>query len=262
MSNAVDNGPVIITGGSGFLGHETATLLAKHSVPYTSTSRTNPFHDRQWRYLDLENGAHFDDALRGNRTVLHLASGTRLRNRNTDVEGTKKLLSSAHRVGIRHFIYISIVGIDNVPMKYYQYKLEAERCIASSGIPYTILRATQFHGFVDFMLGRWLKYPFSFLPSIQVQPIDIAVVARRLFSLTMDKPHNATLNLGGKEIFSSRALAAIWLRGRSQHRMIVDLPLVGKLGTSLRTGALTCPERTSEGLTWGEWVDRQYGTKQ
>lgn len=56
--------------------------------------------------------------------------------------------------GVAHLVYISIVGIDDIPYSYYQRKREAEEIIASSGVPYTNLRATQLHSLVDFLISK------------------------------------------------------------------------------------------------------------
>jgi uncharacterized protein YbjT (DUF2867 family) len=249
---------LFITGGSGFLGREVAAVAQQNGIPFTIASRTNPAGMANWVHLDLEQDGNFDELLRGHSVVLHLASGTRVRSRIIDVEGTKRLVRAAKNNGVRHVVYISIVGIDSVPTDYYQSKLLAEREIIASGIPYTILRTTQFHGFVDFMLQRLLRYRIAFLPIIQVQPIDISVVARSLVQRAKEQPRNAIVQLGGKEIFGSRELAEICLKHRRQKRIIVGFPLPGKAGTAMRNGALTCAERTKEGLSWSEWVAIQY----
>ena len=62
-----------------------------------------------------------------------------------DVDGTRNLLEAARAAGTPHLVYISIVGIHRVPYRYYQAKLAAERLIQASGLPWTILRSTQFH---------------------------------------------------------------------------------------------------------------------
>lgn len=249
---------ILITGGTGFLGRATAAVLQQRGISYAIAGRSNPDGLSNWKYLDLEQDFNVDNLVAGHSIILHLASGTRVRSRKTDVEGTRRLVNAAKQQGVKHFIYISIVGIDKVPMEYYQSKLMAEREIIASGIPYTILRTTQFHGFVDFMLNQFLKYPVAVLPMIQVQPIDITVVAAHLCQYAEEQPRNTTISLGGKEIFGSRSLAEIWLCQRRQQKLIITFPGWGNIGRALRSGALTCEEQTHEGLSWSEWVAQRY----
>src|SRR3712207_7965014 len=72
-----------------------------------------------------------------------------IRTRHVDVEGTERLLGVAGRAGVSHFHFISVVGVDRNPyFPYYRLKLETERIVERSEVPWTILRATQFHGFI------------------------------------------------------------------------------------------------------------------
>jgi hypothetical protein len=74
------------------------------------------------------------------------------------VDGTARLLDQARAAGVHHFIYISIVGIDQIGYSYYQHKLAAERLIEASGLSWSILRATQFHYLVDKLLHMLPEY--------------------------------------------------------------------------------------------------------
>ena len=58
---------------------------------------------------------------------------------------------------VRHFVYVSIVGVDRIPVAYYRHKLEAERRVVAGGMPWTIVRATQFHDLIDVWCGALAK---------------------------------------------------------------------------------------------------------
>ena len=82
------------------------------------------------------------------------------------MEGTRQLLEAARAAGTPHLVDVSIVGVDRVPYRYYQAKLEAERLIQASELGWTILHATQFHQLVLLVaqgLARLplLRGPFS-----------------------------------------------------------------------------------------------------
>jgi uncharacterized protein YbjT (DUF2867 family) len=76
-----------------------------------------------------------------------------------DVEGTGRLLEAARGAGRPHVVHVSIVGIDRVPTQYHRSKLAAERAVIRSGLPWTVLRATQFHPFVLQLLDRLTGLP-------------------------------------------------------------------------------------------------------
>ena len=92
-------------------------------------------------------------AVAGVGVIVHCASDP-LRPR-VDIEGTGNLLQAARTAGTSHLVHPSIVGIDRVPYRYYQAKLQAERLLQASGLPWTILRATQFHQLVLLGPAAW-----------------------------------------------------------------------------------------------------------
>jgi len=117
---------ILITGGTGTLGKELTGIFRQHSIPYLIASRTNPSNLDNWLHIDLETGEGIEEATKEKKIIFHLISGTKKFSKNNDIEGTKRLLQEAKENGASHFIYISIVGIDKVPITYYQYKLQAE----------------------------------------------------------------------------------------------------------------------------------------
>ena len=83
---------------------------------------------------------------------------------------------------MKHLLYVSIVGIDRIPFAYYQLKREAEQVIASCGVPFSILRATQFHSFNAWLFRESARYPFvmpipsGFHVQVRVRPRDCRAV--------------------------------------------------------------------------------------
>ena len=154
---------VLITGGTGTLGRAQIKVLEQNQIPYRFTSRSRPNFSFQgeWLPMDMETCSGFSEAVEGINTVLHLASDTKTMKMKTDVDGTRLLLEACQKAGVSHFIFISIVGTDITPLKYYRMKVATEKVVEQSTVPYTILRATQFHEFLDFMLGNFFKAPFG-----------------------------------------------------------------------------------------------------
>ena len=250
---------VLVTGGNGILGRELVKLLEERTVPFLIASRTNPDSVGNWMHIDLATGEGLKEVTKNRKTIFHLASATGNYNSKVDIDGTRKLLQSAAENKVSHFIYISIVGIDKVPMKYYKYKLQAEKEIINSGIPYTILRATQFHELIDMMLNRFLKNRISFFPrNIKIQPIETKIVAWRLVVLGESVPENRIINLGGKDVMDFGHAARLWLSAQNKRKVMIGIPAIGERLRSLKKGGLTCAERSEESCTWEEWIARKY----
>jgi uncharacterized protein YbjT (DUF2867 family) len=144
---------VVVTGGTGVLGqHATRVLGERGHAVHAVARRTG---------VDLTARADVDAALQGAELVLHAASDTR-RFGARDLTQTRNLLAACGHV--RHLLYVSIVGIDAIPYRYYRRKLECERLIEQSGVPHTILRATQFHELIDWALTALGRWPLAPLP--------------------------------------------------------------------------------------------------
>jgi uncharacterized protein YbjT (DUF2867 family) len=209
---------------------------------------------------DLATGAGLGEALAGVDTVVHCASDTR-RFGKTDTVQARNLIDAARASGVSHLVYISIVGIDRVPMPYYRRKLEVEQLIASSGIASTILRATQFHGFlIDLLFKPQKIFPFVMVPRGTVQPIAVETVAERLAALSTGEPHGRVDDLGGPEVLTFDEAARAYMASVGRTPRTVRLPVMGKLARSIADGALTCPGGARPGAlggpTFREYVAR------
>lgn len=130
---------ILITGGTGTLGKALSKLLTSQNITHTIGSRNNTTNKTNWIKLDLLNKIGIKEAIKDKNTIFHLATDIK-----KDSVITQNLLEALENKEMIHFIYISIVGINKVPLTYYKRKLISENLIKQSGIPYSILRATQF----------------------------------------------------------------------------------------------------------------------
>jgi len=253
------NTKILITGGTGMLGRALSAIFLQHNIPFEVASRSNPDNLSSWLHIDLETGEGLEEATKGKEIIYHLASGTMQFNKAIDVEGTQRLLEKAKQNGVSKFIYISIVGTDQVPIPYYRYKRQAEEAIENAGIPFTILRATQFHQFIDMIFQKLLRFPIAILPKkAQFQPVETKAVAQKLFELREGAPLNKIINLGGQEVFTMGELAKSWLKAQNKKKLLLHLPLFGKLNKALKGGVLTCTEIAPDSITWAAWLRTRY----
>jgi uncharacterized protein YbjT (DUF2867 family) len=248
---------VLVTGGTGQLGRRVVRALAGdgHSVRILSRSPAAPPPGAGVCVADLSTGAGLAGAVAGTSAIVHCATAPR-RSRTVDVEGTERLLEAARNAGRPHVVYISIVGVDRIPTAYYRCKLAAERTIERSGLPWTVLRTTQFHEFVDDLLDRMVRLPVVPVPrGWRVQPIDVDEVARRLADAVVSGPAGRLPDLGGPEAFPVTELLRDRLRTTGRSRPVVEVPVPGALSAALRAGADLVPGNRSDGCTWQEFLD-------
>lgn len=226
---------VLVTGGTGILGTELRPRLiaAGYTVRIMSRREPQPGEDHgvEWARADINTGEGLAAAVEAVDAIIHAASAGFGDSYQADVEGTRRLLEAAREAGVRHIVYISIVGIDRINFDYYRHKLEAERRIEQSGIPYSILRAPQFHALVDAILQRLVRFPVAFVDTrLTLQPMDEAEVADRLVEIVHAGPSGRLPDIGGPEIRRMRDLTRLdgctWQAGAGCRRAFPRWPVV------------------------------------
>lgn len=249
------NGPILVTGGTGTLGRPLVTkLLADGADVRVMSRRPRPEGDDRpcgWAEADLVTGRGLDEAVSGVATIVHCATTVR-----KDVAVTRKLVEAARRAGQPHLVYVSIVGIDQVPFSYYRAKLAAERVVEESELPWTVLRATQFHDLVAgiTLAQRWL--PLVVVPSgFRFQPVEVAEVADRLVELVRGGPVGRAADLGGPRVRDARELARATLRAAGRRRVTVPMWLPGRTARAFRAGGnLAAPDRATGTVTFETYL--------
>jgi hypothetical protein len=123
------------------------------------------------RYLagDLRTDEGVAAAVDGVTAIVHCATSTK-----GDVDATRHLVQAASRAGSPHLAYVSIVGVEHLPWGYPKAKLQAERVVAESGLPWTILRATQFYDYLLAGLRRMARLPVVPVPAGSREPARCA----------------------------------------------------------------------------------------
>lgn len=255
---------VLLTGATGVLGTELRPRLLEAGHDVRAASRSPPDEggdgDVEWVEMDLEAGTGIRTAIVDADVVVHAASDARGDHEAVDVEGTRKLLDAAEATGVENFLYVSIVGIDDIPYSYYEHKLEAEAAIESSSVPSTIVRITQFYPFVAALLSAVRRLPVWPLPTdFRLQPIDTGEAAAAVVERALPEPAGRVPDVGGPEVLSVRELAEGYREALGLRRPIVRLPLPGGVASAFRAGEATCPDRDVGTRTWAEWLDAQDG---
>lgn len=251
----MDPGATLVTGGTGTLGRLVVGGLrsAGHAVTVSSRRpRGMPgLGSVKWVAADLRTGQGLDEALEGVGTVVHCATS----NTSADAELGRHLVAAAQRRGDVHLVYISIVGVDRIDYGYYRAKLATEQLLQTSGLRWTVLRATQFHELISRACTVLARLPVMAVPAAtSFQPVAAAEVADRLVTLAGGPPAGRVPDLGGPEVLSSRELAVLHLQARRQRRLVVPLALPGPVFAGYRRGHHLAPQDPAGRLTFSRWL--------
>jgi uncharacterized protein YbjT (DUF2867 family) len=248
---------VLVTGGTGRLGRQVVDRLRAEGLEPRVLSRSGRPGTIKG---DLLTGEGIEATVRGADAIIHAAQSPTHQSRRTVVEGTERLLEIAARAGVSHFVYISLVGLERVSLSYYREKLDAERLVERSLVPWTILRSTQFHEFIFSMVRPLDRVPFvTLIPKgWLLQPIDASEVADRLVELALGLPAGRVPDIGGPEVRTLASLTRAYLSARGSKRGVVELPLPGRAARAFREGAQVVPASAWGDITWEEFLQRQF----
>jgi uncharacterized protein YbjT (DUF2867 family) len=233
---------VLITGATGTLGRKLvgAATAAGHHVRAMSRRSHVGYTGVHWAQGDLLANKGVEAAVEGVEVVVHCATqGTG----DKDVTSTENLITAARKAGVPHIVYVSIVGIDRIPLPYYKTKLRAERALAASGIGHTVLRATQFHDLIKviFSIQRFSPLLWT-LRGVRFQPIDTRDVSARLVELIDTEPAGRVADIGGPAVHTHAELGRMYLDARGGRRPVVEMPVPGRIVAGYREGANLAPD--------------------
>jgi uncharacterized protein YbjT (DUF2867 family) len=245
---------IAIVGGSGTLGRHVVSELADRGHEVRVLSRRS-----QEFPVDLTSGEGLAKALDGCAAVVD-ASNAASPKRAAIVlgEGSRRLLTAGQAAGVGHHVCVSIVGCERFSIGYYRIKTEQEHIVESGPVPWTIVKATQFHELAAAALatvGRWRVLP---VPRMRLQTIAAAEVARALADVAEGQPRGSRLLVAGPELTTARELARTWKSVTGRAALMVPVPVPGNLGRELRAGGLTTDHPDVRGTqTFAQWLAAQ-----
>ena len=247
---------VAVVGGTGVLGSLLVTELAARGDEVLVLSRragaTLP-EGATHRRVDLSGGEGLAEALAGVEVVID-AANTSPNAGKALVAGTRRLIDAAAEAGVGHLLGVSIVGCDRVPMPYYKAKVEQEEATAAGKVPWSLVRATQFHNLLDWAFqsaARWRLLPTG---KARLQPIDPVVVAKRLVQAAHTEPAGRLPDIAGPEVRTLTELAQTWRDAKGQRLLPLRIPMVGRIGRPVREAALCDPGAAGGGQTFEQWL--------
>jgi uncharacterized protein YbjT (DUF2867 family) len=258
--------PILVTGGTGTLGRRVIPRLREAGSSVRVLSRHSHLPEDGTEYVtgDLATGAGVEAAVAGTKTVVHCAGSAK-----GDADKTRTLVAAAAPAGVEHIVYISVVGADRIPVVsgidraifgYFAAKLAAEHVVADSGVPWTTLRATQFHDLTLTTAQQLAKLPVIPVPSsFRLQPVDTGEVAARLVELSLGKPAGLVPDIAGPRVYDMAELVRSYLQASGQRRPLVPAPMPGQAARAFRSGANLNTERAVGHRTWEEFLTERVG---
>jgi uncharacterized protein YbjT (DUF2867 family) len=261
-----DQGSILVTGGTGTLGRLVVPRLraAGAAVRVLSRGGRDAAEGVELVTGDLATGEGIEAAVEGAETIVHCAGSSK-----GDGEKALNLVRAASEAGTRHLVYISVVGADRIPVVsgvdramfgYFAAKHAAERAVAGSGVPWTTLRATQFHDLSLTTARQMARLPVIPVPAgFRFQPVDTGEVAARLVELALGAPAGLVPDLAGPRVYAMAELVRGYLRARHKHRALVPVRLPGQAARAVRAGANLAPDRAVGRRTWEEFLAERVG---
>ena len=254
--------PILVTGGTGTLGRLIVRRLRDAGSNVRVLSRQSHKYSAdgiEFMTGDLATGEGIEAAVDGIETIVHCAGSAK-----GDEDKARNLVRAASGVGAQHLVYISVVGADSIPIVsrvdramfgYFDSKRAAERVVADSGLPWTTLRATQFHDGMLAVARQMAKLPVIPVPAgFRFQPVDADEVAARLVELSLGKPSGLVPDIAGPRVYGMNELVRSYLRASHRHRLIMPVRLPGTAARAFRAGAKLAPEQAVGRRTWEEFL--------
>ena len=168
---------------------------------------------------------------------------------------SQNLVRAAADAGVRHVVLLSIVGIDRMPHDYYAGKVAQEKVYEGSPVPWTILRATQFHEFAAQLFARAKAGPFHLAPRARVQPIAAREVGACLAGLAAGDPQGRARDLAGPREEALDAMIKAYARADGHRGWIPSINLPTAQMKGMRAGlALPGAGAKLGRQTFAEWL--------
>jgi uncharacterized protein YbjT (DUF2867 family) len=244
---------IAIAGGTGTVGRHAVDAARERGHEVVVLTRSNG--------VDLVSGDGLADALVGVDVVIdtsNLTSTSAKAATEFFTTVTHHLLAAEAAAGVRHHVALSIVGIDRAPYGYYEGKLAQEQAVEAGEVPWTILRAMQFHEFAGQLLQVLTIGRVHLAPRVRTQPIAAREVGERLVELAEGAPAGRAPDLAGPreerlEDMIRRLADATGVRGP-----VIPVSMPMKQFAAMRRGdTLPGPGATIGRETFDEWLAGQ-----
>lgn len=256
---------LLVLGGSGLAGRAVCTeaISRGHRVRALARHDPAPALDAAVEVVrgDTTTGAGLTEAVRGIEAVVdctNIESLDRAKATAFFTGSVSQAAAAAMASGVRTYALLSVVGVDRVPLAYYEAKLRQEQTLlgltSGRGTRPLVVRTTQFHEFAQQMLARDGLGPFALVPAMRIRPVALTAVARHLVDVTESGSWVAAPELSGPDEEYLPDLVRRVARARGPRKVVVPLPLLGAAGRANRAGALLPDHPVVDAETFTDWL--------
>ena len=260
---------ILVTGGTGHLGRAMVPGLQRdgHQVRILARGARGEPHV-EWVAGDLATGAGVREAVADVDVVVHAATNSPAARRGSftlhdflrspadvDVDGTSALLTAADEAGVERFVHVSIVGLEHLSlMPYSRRKLEAERIVKGSSVPWTIVRATGFYWLLERMFENMSGKRILALPAhARMAPVDSDEFAQFIVACVADGRPGEREDFAGPQALTLMELMEQYLDATGLRRRIRRAPLPMKVQAAITAGNTSGSARLGT-TTWAQWL--------
>jgi uncharacterized protein YbjT (DUF2867 family) len=226
---------IVVIGGTGLIGRRVVELLSERGHDAVAASPSTG--------VDTLTGEGLAAALEGADAVVDTANAPSFEDGPVlefFQRSTGNVVAAEKDAGVRHHVALSIVGADRMPdIGYMRAKVAQERIVRESGVPFTIVRATQFFEFIGALADGATQGDTTVLSDVLMQPIAAADVSAALAEVAVSDPANDVIELAGPEPLRLDELARRLLAARGDARTVVTDPDAGYYGGTVDDRSLT-----------------------
>ena len=216
---------IVVIGGTGLIGSKTIPILRQHGHEVVAASPNSG--------VNTITGEGLKEAMAGTQVVVDLANSPSFEDKAVldffETSG-RNLLAAEKAAGVKHHVALSIVGTDRSDNGYFRAKVAQEKLIEKSGVPYTIVRATQFMEFLRSIADSSAEGNVVKLPPALFQPIAADDVAASVAEAALAAPRNGIVEIAGPERAPFNEVVARYLRAVGDPRQVVSDPNAGYWG--------------------------------
>jgi len=211
---------IVVIGGTGLIGSKTCAILRQQGHEVVAASPKSG--------VNTITGEGLKEAMAGTRVVIDLANSPSFEDKAVleffETSG-RNLLAAEVEAGVAHHVALSIVGTDRSPDNgYFRAKVAQEKLIVASGIPYTIVRATQFMEFLDAIAASSMDGNVVRLAPGLFQPIAADDVAANVADVALSPPRGGIIEIAGPERAPFNEIIARYLKAIGDPRQVVKDP--------------------------------------
>ncbi len=210
---------IVVIGGSGLIGSKTVAILRQGGHEVVAGSPKSG--------VNSITGEGLKEAMAGAQVVIDLANSPSFEDKAVMEffeTSEHNLLPAEVAAGVGHHVALSIVGIDRTDNGYFRAKVAEEKLIVASGIPYTIVRATQFLEFLGGIAASSADGNIVRLPPVLFQPIAADDVAPIVAEVALAAPRNGIVEIAGPERAPFNEIVARYLKAVGDPRAVVRDP--------------------------------------